>query len=773
MSVFLSIIIPCFNGEKRIPIILGSIINTYPEYELEVILVDNGSTDGTYKSFKKWCRESDQIHFKYIFYNEQSGPGVARHQGLKCATGKYILFSDDDDIINWKNVALALCEVEKGEKQKNVYFCQASIESESQIRTRYDLEIFKNTKDNILKNFLNNKVDPTVMFNLFNRQFLIDSEIIFRPGFHEDVDFTFEVLSKMESWGVLDISIYRKIDRIGSIINSYTPKHLIGYSAAIQRIGSICSKLKLGFPKSAVVDFAIQSLGSRILRYVNNPSSYNSSTFFNDLLNEINKLNKEIPIKPRLEACNINVEKKRWIRLLALFYQNQSTSSTKDLMLIISKNVKKTWSCFDIQHSVFFAPDQIRTCCKRFHYRGELKGDAVLYADETFMPEHLNVDNIISSKQQLTWDINNGSDSQCLGCPHLKLKEWDPPLSSGIKYLSMEYHSLCNMRCNYCSEKYFGGKKPRYDIVQTIQSCIEGGKLRDPDYIVWGGGEPTFEKNFEKLFSLLGNIDSTRQRVITNAVIFKKSVYDAIIDDKAYVVISIDAGNEKNFAAVRGTKRFPDVIKNLKKYASGAPENVFIKYILQDDNSDLTELQQFVELISQHGLTSCNFQISCNFKSEKVDAEILFSISALDSLLRSANVNYIFWDDLIWQRLPKITQNTLEKLELDLAQSGLKSYFLLPENANDEFYVWGTGAQAELINSKSWFMSQVNIKGYIDPREEISGNKINGVTIITPDKIKSGNARIIIAAAQSSPFIFRQAKEHQLSKSLTTDRIII
>ena len=59
------------------------------------------------------------------------------------------------------------------------------------------------------------------MFNLFNRQFLIDPEIIFRPGFHEDVDFTFEVLSKMESWGVLDISIYRKIDRIGSIITVF------------------------------------------------------------------------------------------------------------------------------------------------------------------------------------------------------------------------------------------------------------------------------------------------------------------------------------------------------------------------------------------------------------------------------------------------------------------------------------------------------------------------------------------------------------------------
>ena len=514
-------------------------------------------------------------------------------------------------------------------------------------------------------------------------------------------------------------------------------------------------------------------MGSRIIRYWNNQSKYETSDFFRDLSFEIDSINTKIPIKSRLDSCNIKIEKKRWVRLLSIFYQNRSTHEPDELNALIAKNVKKIWSCFDIQSSVFFAPDQIRTCCKRYHYRRELKGDAVLYADDTFMPEHLQIDNIIAAKTQLNWEINNGTDTQCIGCPHLKLKEWGTPLNEGIKYLSMEYHSLCNMRCNYCSEKYFGGKKPRYDIVETIQSCIDQGKIVDPDYIVWGGGEPTFEKNFDKLFSMLGDIETTRQRVITNAVIFKQSVCDAIIADKAYVVVSIDAGNEQNFAAVRGTYRFPDVIKNLKKYALAAPENVFIKYILQDDNSDLAELKQFVELVEEHGLTKCNFQISCNFKSEKVDTEILFSISAMDSLLRGINVNYIFWDDLIWQRLPKINQNILEKLELDLATMGLKSYFLKPQNEKDEIYVWGTGAQAELLQRKSLFLSQVNIKAYIDPREDLIGTKINGVSIITPDKINPDNSKIVIAASQSSTFIFRQAKERQLSRNLTTDYIII
>ena len=97
------------------------------------------------------------------------------------------MFADDDDIINSANLALVL-NITVSNELKDVYFCDASIESDSQTRPRYDLEILKGSRDSILKSYLSNKVDPTVMFNLFRLEFLKNSEVKFRSGIHEDVD---------------------------------------------------------------------------------------------------------------------------------------------------------------------------------------------------------------------------------------------------------------------------------------------------------------------------------------------------------------------------------------------------------------------------------------------------------------------------------------------------------------------------------------------------------------------------------------------------------
>ena len=64
------------------------------------------------------------------------------------------MFADDDDIINSANLALVLKNITVSNELKDVYFCDASIESDSQTRPRYDLEILKGSRDSILKLFV-------------------------------------------------------------------------------------------------------------------------------------------------------------------------------------------------------------------------------------------------------------------------------------------------------------------------------------------------------------------------------------------------------------------------------------------------------------------------------------------------------------------------------------------------------------------------------------------------------------------------------------------
>lgn len=91
-----SIIVPAYNVEKYIEKCLESIFkSTYSNYE--VIIINDGSTDNTKKIISQYVEK-----YKNIIYIEQENKGLseARNEGVKRATGDYILFIDSDDYID-------------------------------------------------------------------------------------------------------------------------------------------------------------------------------------------------------------------------------------------------------------------------------------------------------------------------------------------------------------------------------------------------------------------------------------------------------------------------------------------------------------------------------------------------------------------------------------------------------------------------------------------------------------------------------------------------
>lgn len=92
----ISIIIPVYNGEKALEQCLTSLQNqTYSD--LEVLMVDDGSTDGSRKICKRF--EKADSRFRYL-YQQNSGVSAARNAGLAAATGDYIGFCDADDWVD-------------------------------------------------------------------------------------------------------------------------------------------------------------------------------------------------------------------------------------------------------------------------------------------------------------------------------------------------------------------------------------------------------------------------------------------------------------------------------------------------------------------------------------------------------------------------------------------------------------------------------------------------------------------------------------------------
>ena len=92
----ISVIIPVYNVEQYLNRCLESVCNqTY--YNLEIILIDDGSTDESGKMCDKWAEKDSRIK---VIHKENGGLSSARNAGLDVANGEYIGFVDSDDWIS-------------------------------------------------------------------------------------------------------------------------------------------------------------------------------------------------------------------------------------------------------------------------------------------------------------------------------------------------------------------------------------------------------------------------------------------------------------------------------------------------------------------------------------------------------------------------------------------------------------------------------------------------------------------------------------------------
>lgn len=99
-----SVIVPVYNKEKELKRCLLSIV-TQTYKDLEIIVVDDGSTDKSYKIYTEFASKDNRIK---IIRKKNEGVDCARHEGIKKATGDYVTFVDSDDYLHKKAIELLL-----------------------------------------------------------------------------------------------------------------------------------------------------------------------------------------------------------------------------------------------------------------------------------------------------------------------------------------------------------------------------------------------------------------------------------------------------------------------------------------------------------------------------------------------------------------------------------------------------------------------------------------------------------------------------------------
>lgn len=104
-----SVVVPVFNSEKYLEKCVISILQQ--EYkDLELILIDDGSTDGSGLICDKYAIEDSRIK---VIHKKNAGVSSARNSGIEIAKGKYIAFVDSDDYIEKNYLSTAVAKINK------------------------------------------------------------------------------------------------------------------------------------------------------------------------------------------------------------------------------------------------------------------------------------------------------------------------------------------------------------------------------------------------------------------------------------------------------------------------------------------------------------------------------------------------------------------------------------------------------------------------------------------------------------------------------------
>ncbi len=212
-----SVIVPIYNVEKYLEKCLDSLVNQTLK-EIELILVNDGSSDNSDKIIKKYVDKYKNIKY---FEKENGGQSSARNYGLKHAKGEYIGFVDSDDYVSLDmyekmyekaisdDFDMVACDLNYIYPDKNMVV---------------SCGIKEDTKD-INKIYINNY--PSVCNKIFKKE-LFDN-LLFKEGvWFEDVEFIYRILSRVKNAGVVHEPFIQYVQREGSVMHS-TSSHIYDY----------------------------------------------------------------------------------------------------------------------------------------------------------------------------------------------------------------------------------------------------------------------------------------------------------------------------------------------------------------------------------------------------------------------------------------------------------------------------------------------------------------------------------------------------------------
>lgn len=215
MSDLISVIVPIYNIEKYIDRCVESVVNqTYKN--LEIILVDDGSTDNSSSVCDDWAKRDSRIK---VIHKKNGGLSDARNFGLDNAKGDYIAFVDGDDFIDINmydsmlnylkkyNCDICICGINKIENGREFI-------TRPYMYSNNEFTILNN--ENALVELLNDRLDVSSCNKLYKKEIIND--LRFPYGItNEDFALMYKFFYRSNQIIIINENYYKYIQRQGSI----------------------------------------------------------------------------------------------------------------------------------------------------------------------------------------------------------------------------------------------------------------------------------------------------------------------------------------------------------------------------------------------------------------------------------------------------------------------------------------------------------------------------------------------------------------------------
>ena len=227
-----SVIIPAYNCEKYISRAIESVINQVYK-NIEIIIIDDASTDNTKNIIKKYAEKDNRIIPFYSTINK--GVSASRNIGLKACTGDYIMFIDSDDEITRDAIRRMIdVALKYNSDYVDSYHLLYYKKKNGKIVSFTEHKLPNN---NLVLGSLNDNIKILNLYTYVTGK-LIKKELLDNLFFdedlrtYEDLVFEHELKIRIKNYVLINNTIYLYYQVENSLINTLGKKHLVYLDAA-------------------------------------------------------------------------------------------------------------------------------------------------------------------------------------------------------------------------------------------------------------------------------------------------------------------------------------------------------------------------------------------------------------------------------------------------------------------------------------------------------------------------------------------------------------